>query len=66
MFPAEAAQLFHYRIRAGREVNVLLENGVRWSVGVEVKAMVTSKGFKGMHAVAEALGDRFRATWCFT
>ena len=56
-----AFQFFHYRTKAGQEVDVLLEDGAGRLVGVEVKASatVTSGDFKGLRTVAEATGDRF-------
>lgn len=57
----QAVQLFHYRTQTGLEVDVLLENGLGQLVGVEVKASatVTSGDFKGLRAIAEAVGERF-------
>ena len=55
------AKMYHYRTTTGSEVDIVLEGaGVR-IVGIEVKASATiSAGdFKGLKALAEAVGDRF-------
>jgi len=58
---ARAIQFFHYRTKAGEEVDVVLEDGAGRLVGVEVKASatVTSGDFKGLRSLAGATGDKF-------
>lgn len=58
---AQAIQFFHYRTKAGEEVDALLEDGAGRLVSVEVKASatVTSSDFKGLRALANAAGERF-------
>lgn len=58
---AQAIQFFHYRTKAGEEVDALLEDGAGRLVGIEVKASatVTSNDFKGLRALANTAGDRF-------
>ena len=55
-------QLFHFRTQAGHEVDIVLEDAAGHLVGVEVKAgaTVTSSDFKGLRALREMTGDRFR------
>jgi predicted AAA+ superfamily ATPase len=55
-------QLFHFRTQAGHEVDIVLEDAAGHLVGVEVKASatVTSSDFKGLRALREMTGDRFR------
>jgi predicted AAA+ superfamily ATPase len=55
-------QLFHFRTQAGHEVDLVLEDAAGHLVGVEVKASatVTSSDFKGLRALREMTGDRFR------
>ena len=54
-------QFFHYRTKAGEEVDVVLEDGAGRLIGIEVKASatVTSSDFKGLRALADTAGDRF-------
>lgn len=56
-------QLFHYRDRDGREVDVVLERRDGSVVGVEVKtaASITSRDFRGLRHLRDKLGERFRA-----
>ena len=56
------ASLFHYRTVSGREVDVVLEAPSGDLVGIEIKASATVKtgDFKGLRALAEATGKRFR------
>lgn len=53
--------LFHFRSHAGDEVDLVLEDASGRCVGVEVKATSTlgAQHWKGLHALAEASGDRF-------
>jgi predicted AAA+ superfamily ATPase len=54
-------QMFHWRTQTGQEVDILLEDARGRIVGIEVKASATvgSQDFKGLKALAEAIGDRF-------
>jgi len=54
--------LFHFRTVAGREVDVVLESPSGDLVGIEVKtsATVGQDDFRGLCALAEATGKRFR------
>lgn len=54
--------LFHWRTAARQEVDLLLEDAAGRIVGIEVKssATVTASDFKGLRALAEAVGSRFR------
>ena len=53
-------QLHHFRTQAGQEVDCLLEDDRGRCVGVEVKAgQVSSGDFRGLRALAAALGKRF-------
>ncbi len=54
--------LFHFRTQAGQEVDIVLEDAAGRIVGVEVKgaATVGARDFRGLRALAEATGDRFR------
>lgn len=56
-------RLFHFRDRAGREVDLVMENRRRDVVGIEVKATSTVKAshFKGLEYLRDQAGDRFRA-----
>lgn len=58
---AEEFQLFHYRDRAGLEVDVIVEFYDGSVMGIEVKSGSTFKGeyFAGLRAVRDKLGDRF-------
>ena len=53
--------LFHFRTRAGQEVDFVLENRAGQVVGIEVKASGTlsPKDGQGMGKLAEAAGPRF-------
>lgn len=52
--------IHHFRTQAGQEVDCVLEDGRGRCVGVEVRAgQVSSGDFKGLKAMAEALGERF-------
>lgn len=55
-------ELFHFRTQAGQEVDVVMEDAAGRIVGVEVKAAATvgARDFRGLRALAEATGDRFR------
>jgi len=55
------AKMYHYRTRTGSEVDIVLEGAGARIVGIEIKASATiSAGdFKGLKALAEAVGDRF-------
>lgn len=59
---AAQPRLFHFRTQNGHEVDVVMEDAARRVVGVEVKASATvvARDFRGLHALAEASGDRFR------
>jgi len=52
---------YHYRTASGLEVDFVLESGTDL-VGVEAKASATvgPNDFKGLHALRESVGDRFR------
>jgi len=58
----ERVSLHHFRTLAGREVDVVLENAAGEVVGVEVKAGATvgAGDFKGLHALSEMAGKKFR------
>lgn len=55
-------ELFHYRTAGGQEVDLVLENAAGEIVGIEVKASATVTGhdFRGLRALMETAGDRFR------
>ncbi len=55
-------QLFHFRTQAGQEVDVVLEGASGQVVGVEVKtsASVGGNDFKGLAALREIAGRKFR------
>lgn len=55
-------RLFHFRTHTGHEVDVVLEDATGGIVGVEVKAAATvgARDFRGLRALAETAGDRFR------
>lgn len=59
---ATQPSIFHFRTQTGQEVDVVLEDAAGRVVGVEVKASATvgARDFRGLHALAEASGDRFR------
>ena len=59
---ATQPRLFHFRTQTGQEVDVVLEDAAGRVVGVEVKASATvgARDFRGLRALAEASGDRFR------
>ena len=59
----EPVSLFHYRDKAQREVDVVLERNSGEIAGVEVKAAATvsSADFAGLRYLREKLGARFRA-----
>ena len=52
---------FHFRTKEGREVDMVMEDGLSRIVGIEVKASATVRpsDFGGWHRLAEACGDRF-------
>ncbi len=56
-----AASLFHFRTSAGREVDLILEDGAGRIVGIEVKASASfgKRDLAGLKALAQELGDRF-------
>lgn len=55
-------RLFHFRTQTGQEVDIVLEDAAGLVVGVEVKAAATvgARDFRGLRALAEATGERFR------
>lgn len=55
-------RLFHFRQAAGQEVDLVLEDSAGGVVGIEVKASATITGqdFRGLRALAEVAGARFR------
>ncbi|HEY3304698.1 MAG TPA: ATP-binding protein [Candidatus Binatia bacterium] len=55
-------QLFHFRTLTGQEVDFVLEDEAGKLVGIEVKASATvdSKDLRGLQALAELTGKRFR------
>lgn len=55
-------RLFHFRTQTGQEVDAVLEDATGRVVGVEVKASATvgARDFRGLRALAEASGNRFR------
>lgn len=54
-------KLLHFRIHAGPEVDVVLEDAAGRLVGIEVKAAasLSADDFKGLRALAEIVGRRF-------
>ncbi len=54
-------KLLHFRIHAGPEVDVVLEDAAGRLVGIEVKAAasLSADDFKGLRALAEIAGRRF-------
>ncbi len=59
---ATQPRLFHFRTQTGQEVDIVLEDASGQVVGVEVKASATvgARDFRGLRALAEASGNRFR------
>ncbi len=59
----EPVQLFHYRDKQQREVDVILERHSGEIVGIEVKASATpnSRDFGGLRYLRDKLGARFKA-----
>ena len=60
---ADPPDLYHYRDRHGREVDVVLERRNGEVIGVEVKAAatVTESDFRSLRYLKEKLGARFKA-----
>lgn len=56
------AELFHFRMPTGQDVDFLLENDSGEIAGIEVKSAstVASSDFKGLRSLAELCGSRFR------
>jgi uncharacterized protein len=56
-------RLYHYRDRDQVEVDVVLEDGKRRVVGIEIKAAstVTAQDFKGLKRLQSHVGKRFCA-----
>jgi len=59
----EPVQLFHYRDKQQREVDVILERHSGEVVGIEIKASATpaASDFAGLHYLRDKLGARFKA-----
>jgi hypothetical protein len=59
----EPTQLFHYRDKQQREVDVILERHSGEIIGIEVKASATpsSGDFSGLRYLRDKLGQRFKA-----
>lgn len=59
----EPVQLFHYRDKQQREVDVILERHSGEIIGIEVKASATpsSGDFSGLRHLRDKLGQRFKA-----
>ena len=57
------AQLFHYRDKLQREVDIVIERHDGDVVGIEVKASATpsSGDFAGLRYLRDSLGDRFKS-----
>ena len=55
-------QLFHFRLATGQEVDLVLEDCAGNLVGIEIQdgATLTAADFKGLRALADATGRRFR------
>jgi len=55
-------RLYHFRQNTGQEVDLVLEDPSAALVGIEVKASaaVTGQDFRGLRALAEIAGPRFR------
>lgn len=56
------ARLLHFRTSTGREADIVLESSAGEIVGIEVKASATvgKNDFRGLEALAEATGKKFR------
>jgi uncharacterized protein len=56
------AQLYHYRTHTGQEVDIVLEGPTGDIAGIEVKnkATITAKDFKGLEALKEIAGKKFK------
>lgn len=56
-----AVRLYHFRLHAGPEVDLVLEDARGRIVGIEVKSTSTPRAddFKGLRLLAEACGERF-------
>ena len=59
----ERADLYHYRIKDGVEVDAVLENRRGEVIAIEVKAASTirAEDFRGLRHLADRLGDDFVA-----
>ena len=59
----EPVQLFHYRDKQQREIDVILERHSGEIVGIEVKASATPSAgdFSGLRYLRDKLGLRFKA-----
>lgn len=57
----EPSTFFHYRDRDAVEVDIVIERGAQFLVGVEVKAAatVTARDFRGLRKLRETAGKRF-------
>jgi hypothetical protein len=55
-------RVFHFRLQTGQEVDLVLEDAAGNVAGIEVKASatITARDFKGLRALAELAGKRFR------
>lgn len=55
-------KLYHFRTQTGQEVDIVLENTAGEIIGIEVKASATmsAQDFKGLHALEEIAGKKFR------
>ncbi len=55
-------RLFHFRTQSGQEVDLVLEDTAGRLIAIEVKgaATVGARDFRGLRALAEATGERFR------
>jgi hypothetical protein len=53
--------MFHFRTQTGQEVDIVLEEPSGRLVGIEVKSasMVGPEDFRGLRALAEAVGQPF-------
>jgi hypothetical protein len=54
--------LFHFRAQTGQEVDIILEDAAGGIVGIEVKtaSTVNARDFKGLRALSEWTGHRFK------